>query len=825
MNGSKGVVYSGGVIMRAIVCVRRVLKFALLGTAMHVATARAADAPATADSSPAAGQTAGDTSPAPTQSDTTGASAGDIVVTATRQAQTISRVPISVTAFNEEAMDQRGLKTFEDVARFTPGVTFSHGNNQISIRGIVANGGAGTTGIYLDDTPIQLRSIGFSAQDTLPAIFDLDRVEVLRGPQGTLFGAGSEGGTVRYITPQPPLDKATIYSRAEVSGTAHGGTSWEVGSAIGMPLITDQLGLRVSVYHRHDAGYIDHVDNATDAVVQKNWNYGDVTTARAALAWQPAPNLTITPSILWQQRTQNASDTFFVGLSNVSAGSYLNSSPENHGLQDHWVQPSLNAKFDGHGFSVIENFSFFDRHDQYGYDGTIYTLSYLQQYYAAYATAYNPAYAPFLVPDGINKNLPYFYDPNTVINNQKIYTQELRIQSNNPNARLTWVLGGFYQWGKERSSETLYDSPSSENFYNTVFGYSEEDFNGGPDTIPGVNYDRTAYSIDSQVAVFGDATLALWKGLKITGGVRYAITKFDFTGLEQYPGVYNYFGGSTTEHPVTPKAGASWQIDRNNLVYATWAKGYRVGGVNASVNPQHCATDLAALGITSAPETYKSDTVKSIEVGTKNKLFSNNLQLSGSIYQVTWYGIQQNIYLPSCGLQFTGNLGNARSRGFDFQATVTPIRGITLDTAIGYNHARLLDLISLGGQSISRPGEAIEGPPWQITVGGQYDFTAAGQSWYLRSDVQHLSELTTPTPSRDPLGGTYNATQRAPSALTDARIRAGIRINGLDLSVFVNNLFDAKPYLSYAAADKYSILYEATILRPRTFGLTATLRQ
>ena len=750
---------------------------------------------------------------------------GEIVVTATRQAQSISRVPISISAFTQESLDQRGIKSFEDVARFTPGVSFTHGNNQISIRGIVANGGAGTTGIYIDDTPIQLRSIGFSAQDTLPAVFDLERVEVLRGPQGTLFGAGSEGGTVRYITPAPPMDKISSYGRAEVAQTDHGGTSWEIGSSAGVPIIPDKLGLRLSLYHRYDAGYIDHVDNATGAVTEKNWNHGGVTSARVALAWKPVPDLTITPSFFWQDREQNAADTIFVGRSNFDTGVYLNSSPENRGLSDHWIQPSLNVKYSGNGFDVIENLSYFDRHDSWGYDGTLYTLSYLQQYYKAYATTYNPAYDPFLVADGINKALPPFYDPNTVINNQQILTQELRVQSNNPAARLTWVVGLFYQRAKERSSETLYDSPSSNAFYQTVFGYSEADFNGGPDTIPNINYDRTAYSIDTQVAGYADATFEIVKGLKITGGLRYAVTKFSFSGLEQYPGAFNNFGGQTTEHPVTPKVGANWQIDRNAMLYLTWAKGYRVGGANASVNPVRCAPDLNALGITTAPETYKSDTVKSIEAGFKDKLFGNKIQFAGSVYQVEWNGIQQNIYLPSCGLQFTGNLGNARNRGFDLQATINPVRGVSLDTAIGYNHAELLDLISLGGKSISRPGEAIEGAPWRITVGGQYDFNAAGHDWYLRGDVEYLSRLNTPTPSRDPLSGTYNKTQAAPSALTDARLRAGIRLGALDLSLFVNNLFDTHPFLSYSAEDKYSILYEATILRPRTFGLTATIRQ
>ena len=147
----------------------------------------------------------------------------EIVVTATRHEESLSKVPISVTALTQEAMDIRGIKDFQDVARFTPGVNIDNsGTNNISIRGIASTGGAGTTGIYIDDTPIQMRALAFNPDDALPKSFDLERIEVLRGPQGTLFGAGSEGGTVRYITTQPSLTKTSIYSREEISYTQGG---------------------------------------------------------------------------------------------------------------------------------------------------------------------------------------------------------------------------------------------------------------------------------------------------------------------------------------------------------------------------------------------------------------------------------------------------------------------------------------------------------------------------------------------------------------------------------------------------------------------------
>src|SRR5271156_6484086 len=175
----------------------------------------------------------GAVSPILARADTAGAdeTAGplqEIVVTATRHEESLSKVPISVTALTQDAMDVRGIKDITDVARFTPGVNIDNsGTNNIAIRGIASTGGAGTTGIYLDDTPIQIRALAFNPDDAVPKSFDLERVEVLRGPQGTLFGAGSEGGTVRYITVQPSLTETSVYAKGETSYTPGGAPSYE----------------------------------------------------------------------------------------------------------------------------------------------------------------------------------------------------------------------------------------------------------------------------------------------------------------------------------------------------------------------------------------------------------------------------------------------------------------------------------------------------------------------------------------------------------------------------------------------------------------------
>src|ERR1700688_3342704 len=158
----------------------------------------------------------------------------EIVVTATRREEGISKVPISITALSQDALDQRGIRDLTELVRFTPGVSIdTTGTNQISIRGISSSAGAGTTGIYIDDTPIQMRELGFNPDETLPKTFDLDRVEVLRGPQGTLFGSGSEGGTVRYIMTQPSVTQESTYVRSEAAYTQYGAPSGAAETAHG----------------------------------------------------------------------------------------------------------------------------------------------------------------------------------------------------------------------------------------------------------------------------------------------------------------------------------------------------------------------------------------------------------------------------------------------------------------------------------------------------------------------------------------------------------------------------------------------------------------
>ena len=395
-----------------------------------------------------------------------GSSASEVVVTATRREQLLGRVPESVSAYTAAKMDTLGIKSFADIVKFSPGVSFDEASHDIAIRGIDSTAGSGATGIYLDDTPIQTRALGFNANNALPVVFDLARVEVLRGPQGTLFGAGSEGGAVRYITTQPSTTRFDAVAHAEIAATEHGAASYEAGAAIGGPIASDKLGFRLSAWARRDGGWIDRVDFGTLRATDRAANGADTIVVRAALAWAPSPGLTITPAFNYQDRAQHNGDAFWVSISDPNRGRFLTGTPDRMADHDRFYLPSIKVEYDFGPVRLISVTSYYDRQETVnGYSGTLYNLSYFQQLAGAgldpqlgpcAQCAGDPS--PLLLASG--PNLPGFgpYSArNITYNRQRNLVQEFRLQSADPHARLTWVAGLFLAADFQRSFETIND--------------------------------------------------------------------------------------------------------------------------------------------------------------------------------------------------------------------------------------------------------------------------------------------------------------------------------------------------------------------------------
>jgi outer membrane receptor protein involved in Fe transport len=788
----------------------------------------------------------------------------EITVTATRREESISRVPISITAINQDAIDQKGIKDFSDIVRFTPGVAFdSSQTNQISIRGISSRGGSGTTGIYIDDTPIQVRALGFNSDDTLVKLFDLDRVEVLRGPQGTLFGAGSEGGTVRYITVQPSLTQTSIYAKAETSYTESGTLSYESGVAAGIPVIDGVFGVRVSAWYRRDGGWIDRIDPTTLDVVDKNANEDGTAVLRIAALWQPNDAIRVTPSILYQNSQRNDVTIYWPEYSDPSKDRYVSANPTARPEPDVFYLPSLNVQADMGPVRLISTTSYFHRDEISGYDGTLYNLGYYQSQIPAYGNAAGLAAFPLLDGSGIHlpAGLTDYRSPASVTNTQRNLTQEFRLQSTDPTARLGWTAGVFYSLDRQYSLEEIHD-PMADALFNQLFGYPIATFFGTPlnpdgtSVLPmGDSYFNQLTSYDRQIAGFGELNFNLTDTLKLTAGVRVSRDSFTIESLSGGPQNSGPRPGtqSSSESPVTPKAGIQWQADPNDMYYFTYSKGFRPGGGNPSIpyDPTFqnttlgCTQDFINLDLPhGAPATYKSDSVQSFEVGAKNNI-ENRVRLASSIYYIKWNNIQENVVPPICQIQFTENLGDAVSKGIDLQADFQVTDAFSVESSFGYTDARYTTNTYLGpvhtGPPVVAAGDAIAGPngigtgysipPYSISLGLDYKFRAFEHESYVRGDWEYLAGDKWLHAAQDPNTSSYDPTGLPTERESFASLRAGTKLGDFGVSLFVDNLTDTHTILNYNhQTNSYdangnllaSPAYRFISYRPRTFGITVT---
>jgi len=736
------------------------------------------------------------------------------VVTAQRRAESLQSVPISLTVYNQATMDAQGIRSIDDLARLTPGITFTRSANNnnsessdIVIRGISSNAGAATTGVYIDDTPIQGRHLSFPSFNTYPALFDIERVEVLRGPQGTLFGAGSEGGTIRFISPEPTLDRASVYARSELAATSHGDPAYEAGAAWSVPIVDNRLAFRASASYRYEGGYVDRTDWHTQRVLDENGNASKTITARLALKWAVTEALSVMPSVFYQKRAVDDTSAWWSpwpGSPDPTNGMFNSpfrsgntvASPDN----DEFTLAALRIDWNFGGIQLISNTSYFKRDQSATTDFSEYDRAVFLG---------NP------YPPAGQQGSGFWGD------GQRNWTEELRLQSADPAARVSWTGGLFYQHARESTTQRVHD-PSLQLDVGVP-----ANFGGGF-----IYIEDPRVGVDRQLAAFGQADIRITHRLKATLGLRYADAKFD--GEAHYPeslvvGPEVTSTGSEREHPVTPRIGLEYQLNREELLYLTAAKGFRIGGVNAKVG-QFCygpGNSLDLIGLKDVPPTYNSDSLWSYEVGTKNSLINNRLLIDASAYLIDWKDIQQNVAL-GCGFQFTSNLGRAKSKGFDLQAVLKAAQSVSLGGTFGYTDARFTRTVQLAPtvQSIVRDGDHLASSPWTIAVFGEVNFPVRGRMGYARADYQYSARQSDRVPGSDPLNGGYALWYQAIPAQSFVSVRTGMTWAGLDVSLYAQNLFDTRPRLTatqdIAAATGGTPLFYVITWRPRTLGLTAT---
>ena len=716
---------------------------------------------------------------------------GEIVVTATKREQRLSEVPISAGILTQEQMDQIGVEDISEIAELTPGVEYDFSTQygsgiltNLAIRGINSNVGAATTGVFIDDAPIQARNSYFGS--SYPMTFDLDRVEVLRGPQGTLFGAGAEGGAVRFITKEPSLTQSDGLYRAEYSATEAGGPSFEAGAAAGGPVIDGSVGARASVWYRDEGGYVNRVDPFTGAVVDENANRSSAWAIRLGVAVEPFDSLRVTPSFAYQSVRTHDSPSFYTYLSNPGDDVFDNGKLLRQPAEDSFSDASLKvaARIGTSDLSAVT--SYFHRTANAIVDATNVAGA---VFYGGYGNPLGPAY-PSSYADAI---------PTAIAQRQSVLSQEVRLTSSDGAVPLTWLAGLFLSRARQDDARYIYAIAT-------------------PDT-PGIESDD--FNTDNVVAGFGNINLALHSWI-MSLGLRIESTRSDFTehaGGYAYVGVPAFSHGVTDETPLTPRFGVSYQANDGTFLYASLAKGIRIGGINAG-DPVQC-------GASRSPTSYASDSVWSHEVGVKETLFNRRLRLDASAFYIDWRDVQVNI-VRECGFGYTANAGAASSKGFDLSANALLSDRLAAGVALSFIDIRYTTTVTANDEVIVDRGSVVGGvpsvpSPWNLMASADYS-VPIGSSADAHAGAEWVVHSHNPGPftEGDPRSTAYDPALRADPATNKVNLQLSVVQPSSDIKFAVSNALNSHPSLQRFPDAPGSSLFYAYTFRPRTLSLTAT---
>jgi iron complex outermembrane recepter protein len=727
----------------------------------------------------------------------------EVVVTATRREESVEKVPVSINALSEDELSAGALKSVAEIAAVTPGLQFATPNGYstafttISIRGLNTDVGASTVGIYLDDTPLQTRLSPWANQGTAyPFVFDLNRVEVERGPQGTLFGAGSEAGTVRFITNAPSLTDFSGFVHGETASTQGGSPSYELGAAVGGPIVQDEIGCRGSVWDRRDGGYVDRIDPIDGMTVARNVNTDEKLATNLACAFKPTADVLVTPSLYYQRVHVGDGNRFYGQYSDASEGVFVSGPLLPEITTDHFVLPAIKVQAQLPFAELTSTTSYLERNVSETLDSSPTICgSGLVDGSAGCGNPLGTGY-PASQQD-------VAYTPSGL--SVRAFTQEIRLASNHPDARLTWVAGIFYDHRNQRDFQITYDQAADPSAPNLVAADIQD------------NHERF---IDDQLAAFGQVDIHITNKLTATLGERIARVTTDVLELSG-SGLLNAGAppvaqSTSSETPSTPRIALSYQVDRNDLLYLSASEGYRVGGGNAAV-PAFCDAVV--------PSTYQSDHVWSYEAGVKNTLLGGRLQVNSSVFHIDWFNIQQYISL-ACGDAYTTNLGSAVSNGFDLALQAIPIEHLRVNLDVGYVNAYYSTSAYASGAPLVLEGDKIGLPPqvnapWNLNTSATYEIPLReGGKVHLRAEYQYTSQ--NPGPFINELANSQNYYPLAgPDPATHLyNGRVGATIHKVDVTLFVDNVFNSHPLLGKYQASPTSDLITYTTFRPRTAGLS-----
>jgi iron complex outermembrane recepter protein len=736
----------------------------------------------------------------------------EIVVTAEKRESTVQKTPISITAISGSDLQAQGLSDFTSVAQQVPGVSFKTsgpGQTEFEMRGLTSTGGESpTVGFYLDDavlTPAAMAQNGKTVID--PSLFDLNRVEVLRGPQGTLYGAGSMGGTIKLVTNQP--DPKAFAANVEVigSGTTNGGGFNHTENVmLNIPLMQDVVALRLVGTDKYIDGWIDRkVLSPFPTEVNGSTGRGDVAGApvaadfrhsntehlqagRATLLIQPTDPLSITLGFMHQSLTQDGPSTIdSPPLTETHYQPFDVSEP----FSDKFDLYTLTGKYNFDSFQLVSASAYWDRQQNQTQDISEAMQDYIGGFFGP------PAAFPYSSTATVTEGGATFFGLGAGSITEDDYTrqfsEELRLASTGPGP-LQWLVGGYYSsFGATSHVFSFY--PNTNDGFNANFGTTNLADN------------HRKVDID-QYAAFGEVSYMLPDNLKASLGARYyeyhsnSVTSVSGVSAN---GTSNPLFGLAQNSGVTPKLDLAYIPDDNTTVYGTVSKGFRPGGPNSPIPVPPCAS--------AAPTQFGPDSVWNYELGEKLRFLDSRISVNGAVYYEDWTNVQQEV-APSCGFKFTANAGKATVYGAELEVAVVLMPGLVLSQNAGYTHATNSTTLPAAGVV---SGERLLDVP-EVTAN-----TALSYKQPLANDMNFVSRLT-----NSYVSGIQDITftRNSLPAYDLVGLRAGVETRRWSAVLFADNLTNKMALLSDTGAlsANISILNRVATNQPRTIGIDLNIK-
>ncbi len=710
----------------------------------------------------------------------------EIVVSATRREERLQDVPLSVTAFSQEDLNEKGIVGYEGLAFETPGAILNKPTsnfNTFSVRGIATNGYQAnlqnSVAVYIDELPISANGNSTQLDSTL---FDVERVEFLRGPQGTLFGSGSLAGAVRLLTKSPDLDDFDAAALVDFGLTDDDSFRQRYNGMVNVPIVEDRLAIRAVGFYRNEEGWVTNIGTGVEnANTLKNWG------GRVVILWEPTDRASVRLMALHEE-----SDPEDAQLINPA----LDPDRETRNSR----RPDIyGGNLDSYNATLGYDFGFADFTSSSTY--SLYDQSFIIDLDATFGGA-----IPFALD-------AYAYD--------EAFVQEARLVSS-MDSKFEWVAGMFYYY-KRRDVDLFYRSDpaflAARGMTGLVDEYYQRSYN---------------YAVSNELAGFGELTYRFSDNFWLTGGIRYG--SLDVQGFSKggYNSNYlvNALFGINGPLTITPLAAATGEVGKetgpsykfsvsfkpvdNVTTYATYSTGFRTPAVNAraglpsTVDP----TDIII------PDGASSDNLKNYEIGLKGTWFDGQLSANIAGYLIDWSNIQVQANRVSDSVQFATNIGKARSKGIEFEINASPIEGLNIGLNGSLNDT---EVTKLSPEEAAISGAVLGGslafPTFQ---GGAYlkyttDISPDVRGWFA-VNMMHVGDFPNQFPNvpgnPNAVSPTYGFTE--PYQNVNMQVGADIGEH-LKATLYVENLFDDHS-LIYRHPEAFADA-RASTLRPRTIGL------